>query len=160
MQLISSVATSSSYMGFNMRDPVIGQGNDKATYLRQAISIAIDYEEQIAIFLNGRGVVAQGLIPPGIAGASTDCNPITHVGEAGQCQRRPLADAKALMAKAGYADGIDPATGKALVLYYDTVSTGADDKAQLDWMRKQFAKLGIQLVIRSTDYNRFQEKML
>jgi ABC-type transport system substrate-binding protein len=27
-------------------------------------------------------------------------------------------------------------------------------------MRKQFAKLGIQLVIRSTDYNRFQEKML
>jgi ABC-type transport system substrate-binding protein len=27
-------------------------------------------------------------------------------------------------------------------------------------MRKQFDKLGIQLVIRATDYNRFQEKML
>lgn len=160
MQLVSSVAASSSYMGFNMRDPVIGQGNKKAKYLRQAISIAIDYEEQIAIFLNGRGVVAQGLIPPGIAGASSDCNPITHVGETGQCQRRSIDEAKSLMAQAGYADGIDPATGKALVLYYDTVSTGADDKAQLDWMRKQFAKLGIQLVIRSTDYNRFQEKML
>jgi ABC-type transport system substrate-binding protein len=27
-------------------------------------------------------------------------------------------------------------------------------------MRKQFSKLGIQLVIRSSDYNRFQEKMM
>ena len=29
----------------------------------------------------------------------------------------------------------------------------------LSWMRKQFAKIGVQLVIRSSDYNRFQEKM-
>jgi oligopeptide transport system substrate-binding protein len=28
-----------------------------------------------------------------------------------------------------------------------------------NWMRKQFAKLGIELVVRATDYNRFQEKM-
>ncbi len=161
MRLLSSVAASSSYMGFNMRDAIVGQaGGDKAKWLRQAISIAVDYEEDVAIFHNGRGVVAQGVIPPGIAGASSDCNPTTHVGKAGQCVRRPMSDAKALLLKAGYPDGIDPATGKALVLYYDTVSTGADDKALLDWMRKQFAKLGIQLVIRSSDYNRFQEKMM
>jgi len=29
----------------------------------------------------------------------------------------------------------------------------------MDWRRKQFAKLGIQLVIRATDYNRFQDKV-
>ncbi|MCG6862238.1 MAG: ABC transporter substrate-binding protein, partial [Chromatiaceae bacterium] len=29
----------------------------------------------------------------------------------------------------------------------------------LNWIRKQFDKLGIQLVVRPTDYNRFQEKM-
>jgi ABC-type transport system substrate-binding protein len=160
MHLLANVATSSSYMGFNMRDPIIGQSNPKARWLRQAISIAVDYEEDVAIFQNGRGVVAQGPIPPGIAGASTDCNPVTHHEQMGKCVRRPLSDAKALMIKAGYPDGIDPTTGKGLVLYYDTVSTGADDKAQLDWMRKQFAKLGIQLVIRSSDYNRFQEKMM
>lgn len=159
MQLLSSVATSLSYLGFNMRDPLIGQENPNAKYLRQALSIAIDYEEDIAIFLNGRGLVAQGPIPPGISGASQDCNPITHQLNGTQCVRRSLSEAKTLMAKAGYPDGLDPNTGKALVLYYDTVSTGADDKAQLDWMRKQFAKLGIQLVIRATDYNRFQEKM-
>ncbi len=161
MRLLSSVAASSSYMGFNMRDAIVGQaGGDKAKWLRQAISIAVDYEEDVAIFHNGRGVVAQGVIPPGIAGASSDCNPTTHFGQTGQCLRRPMSDAKALLLKAGYPDGIDPATGKALVLYYDTVSTGADDKALLDWMRKQFSKLGIQLVIRSSDYNRFQEKMM
>lgn len=161
MRLLSAVATSSSYLGFNMKDPVIGQQNPTAKWLRQAISIAVDYEEDIAIFQNGRGVVAQGPIPPGIAGASTDCNPVTHLADNnGKCVRRSIDDAKALMVKAGYPDGIDVHTGKALVLYYDTVSSGAEDKAQLDWMRKQLAKLGIQLVIRATDYNRFQEKMM
>jgi ABC-type transport system substrate-binding protein len=33
-------------------------------------------------------------------------------------------------------------------------------KAELDWMVKQYAKLNIQLEIRATDYNQFQEKML
>ena len=46
------------------------------------------------------------------------------------------------------------------MLYFDTTGTGPDDKARLDWMRKQFDKLNLQLVIRATDYNRFQEKML
>ncbi len=159
LQLLSSVATSLSYMGFNMKDAVIGQDNPKAKYLRQAISIAVDYEEEIAIFQNGRGMVAQSPIPPDIAGATKDCNSVTHKAEGKNCIRRPLNDAKTLLAQAGYPDGIDPNTGKALVLYYDTVSTGADDKALLDWMRKQFSKLGIQLVVRSSDYNRFQEKM-
>jgi ABC-type transport system substrate-binding protein len=44
-------------------------------------------------------------------------------------------------------------------LYFDVPASGPDSKAQLDWMRKQFRKLNIQLVIRSTDYNRFQDKM-
>lgn len=33
------------------------------------------------------------------------------------------------------------------------------DKSRLDWIRKQFDKLGIQLDVRSTDYNRFQDKI-
>ncbi|MEF9943755.1 MAG: ABC transporter substrate-binding protein, partial [Burkholderiaceae bacterium] len=32
-------------------------------------------------------------------------------------------------------------------------------KALMDWYQKQFAKLGIQLEVRATDYNRFQDKM-
>jgi oligopeptide transport system substrate-binding protein len=41
---------------------------ESARKLRQAISIAIDQEEFISIFQNGRGVAAQGPIPPGIFG--------------------------------------------------------------------------------------------
>ena len=40
-----------------------------------------------------------------------------------------------------------------------SLPAGAEDKSSLDWMRKQFQKLNIQLVVRSTDYNRFQDKI-
>jgi ABC-type transport system substrate-binding protein len=45
------------------------------------------------------------------------------------------------------------------VLYLDTVQRGPGDKPRLDWYRRQFAKLDIQLEIRATDWNRFQEKI-
>ena len=38
-------------------------------------------------------------------------------------------------------------------------ASGSEAKAQFDWLRKQFHKLNIQLDIRSTDYNRFQDKI-
>ena len=63
------------------------------------------------------------------------------------------------MKEAGYANGIDKKTGEALILYLDSAASGPDDRARLNWYRKQFTKLGIQLVIRATDYNRFQQKM-
>jgi ABC-type transport system substrate-binding protein len=63
------------------------------------------------------------------------------------------------MEQAGYPNGVDRETGRALSLNYEAVATGPDDRARLNWIRKQFAKLGIELVIRSTDYNRFQEKV-
>ena len=60
------------YMGFNWLDPLVGGTDpktaDNARKLRQAISIAVDQEEFISIFQNGRGVAAQGPIPPGIFG--------------------------------------------------------------------------------------------
>ena len=39
-------------------------------------------------------------------------------------------------------------------------ASGAGAKSEFDWLRKQFAALDIQLQVRSTDYNRFQEKVL
>ena len=44
-------------------------------------------------------------------------------------------------------------------MYFDTASASVDDRPRMNWFRKQFEKLGIKLVIRATDYNRFQEKM-
>lgn len=151
------------YMGFNMLDSVVGGNSQRARKLRQAISIAVNYDENIAIFFNGRGVPAQGPIPPGIFGyreGKEGINPYVYQWVNNGIKRRSLADAQKLMVEAGYPGGIDPKTGKPLILHYDVTTTGnPDDKSRLDWMRKQFASIGIDLNIRATLYNRFQEKM-
>ncbi|WP_243725218.1 ABC transporter substrate-binding protein [Candidatus Thiosymbion oneisti] len=160
--LRTAVLTSIYYMGFNMRDPVVGGDSERARLLRRAISIAVDYEEFIAIFANGRGIAAQGPIPPGIFGyreGKPGINPYVYSWRDGRAVRRGLEEAQDLLAQAGYPRGRDPAMGKALSLNYEAVVQGPDGKARLSWLRKQFKKLGIQLVVRATDYNRFQEKM-
>ncbi len=162
IQLKAAVTTSIFYMGFNMLDTVVGGDSERARLLRRAISIVVDYEEYVSIFANGRGVMAQGPIPPGIFGnieGVAGINPYVYDWENGEAKRKSIKYAKELMARAGYADGIDTATGKPLILNFDTPAAGPDAKAQLNWIRKQYRKLGIQLVIRATDYNRFQEKM-
>jgi oligopeptide transport system substrate-binding protein len=163
IQLNTAVATSISYMGFNMLDPLVGGDSERARLLRQAIAIAMDYEELISIFANGRGIPAQGPLPPGIFGyreGQPGINPYVYDWTKHGPQRKPVAEAKRLLAAAGYPDGRDVETGKPLALYFDTTGGGPDDAARLNWIRKQFAKLDIQLQIRNTDYNRFQDKML
>ena len=163
IQLSTGVETSSFYTGFNMLDPVVGGDSERARLLRRAIAIAYDYEEFISIFLNGRGIPAQGPIPPEIFGYRDDkagINPYVYDWVNGRAVRKPIEEARKLLAQAGYPGGRDAQTGKPLTLYLDTTGTGADYKAQLDWIRKQFDKLNIQLVVRATDYNRFQETML
>lgn len=150
-------------MGFNMLDPVVGGDSERARKLRLAISIAVDYEEYIAIFFNGRGQSAQGPIPPGIFGykeGKDGVNPYVFRWKNGKLKRRSISDARQLMKQAGYNNGIDPKTKRPLILNYDAPAAGGPElKAQLGWMRKQFAKLGISLNVRATQYNRFQEKM-
>ncbi len=162
MSLVSAVMPSISFVGFNMLDNVVGGYTKRARQLRQAISIAVDYEEFIAIFQNGGGIPAQGPIPPGIfgyEGGVAGMNPVVYHLVNGKIERRPLSDAQRLLAEAGYPNGRDARTGAPLVLYYDNTFTGPNAKAYVDWMVNQFAKLNIQLVPRSTDYNRFQDKI-
>ncbi|MHB8536277.1 MAG: ABC transporter substrate-binding protein, partial [Sulfuricaulis sp.] len=162
IRLLTSVAPSTSYLGFNMLDPVVGGYTERARKLRQAISIAINYEEQISIFRNGRGIAAQGPLAPGIFGyrsGQEGINPYVYDWVNGQPKRKSIAYARRLLAQAGYPDGVDRKTGKPLQINFETPATGPEQKARLDWMIKQLDKLHIQLVIRATDYNRFQEKM-
>ena len=162
IHLLTATTASTYYMGFNMNDDIVGGYSEKAKLLRRAISIAVDYDEFISIFTNGRGVPAQGPIPPGIFGhldGEQEINPYVYNWRNGKAVRKPVAEAKQLMIQAGYPDGRDGDTGRSLILYFDTPAAGPGSKAVFDWYRKQFAKLGINLVVRATDYNRFQEKM-
>lgn len=163
IKLQTNVGLSVFYMGFNMLDPVVGGQSDKNKKLRQAIAIAIDQETFIKLFMNGRGIPAQSPLPPGIFGYESDAQHFNHVmyhWEGKILKRNSLDTAKKLLAEAGYPNGINPKTHKPLMLVYDVMSSGnPDDKTQLNWLRQQFAKLGIELDIRQTDYNRFQDKV-
>ncbi len=162
IRLTTSARPSIWYLGFNFLDPVVGGASPRARKLRQAISIAIDWEEYLSIFANGRGIVAHGPIPPGLFGyreGAEGVNPVVFDARDGAPRRRSIETAKQLMAEAGYPNGLDARGNQPLVLYFDSPATGPDAKSSFDWLRKQFAKLGIQLEIRGTDYNRFQDKM-
>lgn len=162
IELMTAIAPSTMYMGFNMLDPVVGGSGERARKLRLAISIAIDQEEFISVFLNGRGTAAMNPIPPGIFGSETGeagINPYVYDWKDGQAVRKPVAEAKRLLSEAGYPNGRDEKTGEPLVVYLDTTSGGFGEKAYSDWLSKQFRKIGVQLVVRSTDWNRFQDKL-
>jgi len=162
ISLKASIEPSIYYLAFNMTDPIVGGYSESAKKLRQAISIAQNEEEYISIFTNERGIAAQGPIPPQIFGhveGEEGTNPFVYDWIDGKRVRKSLEVAKKLLAEAGYPNGVSKETGKALTLNFDTTGSGPDSRALMDWRRKQFAKLGIQLVIRSTDYNRFQDKV-
>ena len=162
IRLQTAVTVTDVYYGFNLLDPVVGGYSEKARKLRRAISIAVDYEEFISIFANGRGIPAQGPLPPGIFGFHPEAagiNPYVYDWADGKPKRKPIEAAKKLLAEAGYPNGRDAKTGKPLLLYLDITASGPEDKARLDWIRKQFQRIDLQLVVRNTDYNRFQDKI-
>ena len=84
----------SCFIGFNMLDPVIDDGD-----------------------------MAMSPLPPGIFGSREGtlegANPVTHKVVDGKVQRRSIAEARPLMVDAGYPNGRDARTGKPLVLKHD-----------------------------------------
>jgi ABC-type transport system substrate-binding protein len=163
----------SYFIAFNMLDPVVGDGDagvnsaeQKARNrkLRQALSIAIDWDEWSKVFPDKAGSTAMGPLPPGIFGSREETpagiNPVTYRMVDGKPVRRSIEEAKKLLAEAGYPDGRDARTGKPLVLNYDFYSAPTPEiKPQIDWVVRQFAKIDIQLEVRATDNNQFQDKV-
>lgn len=171
LQFPQTVEASNTYFGFNWLDPVVGEGNtpeqrEKNRKLRQAISIAMDWEEYVQIFQKGMATPAHGPLPPGIFGydeaGAAAFNPYVYERhQDGSIRRKSLDEAKKLLSEAGYPDGRSLETGKPLVLNLDFQAAATPStRGVLSWYQKQFAKLGIQLNIRATDYNRFQDKVI
>ena len=165
IQLPNTLQVALWYYGFNWLDPVVGAGSNPAEAernrkLRQALAIAFDFEEYIQIFEDNRAVPNMSPVVAGLFGSDTvKYNPVVYDMVEGKPKRKSIDAAKKLLAEAGYPDGRDSKTGKPLVINYDAQGVGPGYKSRIDWTVKQFAKLNIQLEVRDTDYNRFQDKM-
>ena len=156
-------------LGFNMLDPVLGHGDtpeqqQRNRKLRQAITMAIDWEEYSKVFPKKAGITAMSPLPQGIPGSREGTpegvNPVTHQLVDGKYVRRPIEQARQLMVEAGYPQGRDAKSGRPLVINYDYYAPPTPErKPEIDWVVKQFAKLGIQLEVRATDNNQFQDKV-
>src|SRR5436190_7265861 len=115
IRLDTTIAPTIFYLGANWLDPVVGGNSERARKLRQALAIAIDWEEYLSIFANGRGVVSHSPLAPGIFGfrdGQDSVNPVTHEWKDGKAVRRPIEAAQALLAEAGYPDGRDAKHGQ------------------------------------------------
>lgn len=152
MRLERSVSPAIYYLGFNMDDSTVGAAaGERGRKLRQAISLMVDVEEFTRIFTNGRGIPAQSPVPPGLFGYDEDYrNPYRQVD---------VERARALLAEAGYPDGIDPETGKPLRLTFDTGDTSSRGRLRYLFFIEAWKRLGLDVEIAATNYNQFQEKV-
>ncbi|MBQ6457223.1 MAG: hypothetical protein IJJ51_00290 [Kiritimatiellae bacterium] len=118
------------YIGFNMRDEVVG----KNRALRQALSCAFDFPSWRRFF-NGRIDEATSPVPTAVDGALATPNPYAF----------DLEKAKRLIAEAGYPGGIDPATGRRLVLTLSIGRPTQDSREAGELLGSFFEAIGVKL---------------
>jgi len=138
--LKKTVDPSTSYIGFNMTDPVLGKNKP----LRQAMSMAFNRRRYIDKFANGRGEPAIGPIPPGFVTYDPGrINPLT--------QYNPEA-ARKLMIEAEKINGGPIPPLKILFRDSDTLS-----RQMAEYYVDQMEQIGVTLVPVYRDFARWQE---
>ena len=163
IRLLTSPVPIVSYFAFNMSDPVVGGLGERNRKLRQAISIAFDFEEDVLIFQNSRAAPAHSPIPPEIYGFEAGRAGMNEVvyrwdDSLGHPVRRSLDEAKDLLAEAGYPGGYG-ADGKPLVIRFDNAWVATSRRPRLKFVTKQFRKLGIRLDSRTTTDSHYWDKL-
>lgn len=152
MELTRSVVPGIYYIGFNMDDSVLGRaGGERARLLRQAMSLAVNVPEYLRLFLNGRGLPAESPIPPGIPGYDE--------GYDNPYRGYDLERARILLKQAGYPGGIDSQTGRPLSLTFDVPDPSPEGRLRYMFWVNQWRRLGLDVKLAATNYNKFQEKV-
>lgn len=146
IRLLRAPLQETNYIGFHFSDPVLGKNAD----LRRAVSLAFDKDLRI-LQSGGRYSAAYAPIPPGTAGHLT--------GEKGRFGEKNIALAKDYLAKAGYPDGIDPSTGKPLVLTFDQAGTDVAFQQIAELLANDLRAIGIEVRANLNTRPRFQAKL-
>jgi ABC-type transport system substrate-binding protein len=146
IELEKDIELSTSYVMFNMQDPLLG-ANKK---LRQALSTVFDSATANEIFFNGIFLEAQQLLPPGLFGAEKDFANPYRTGN--------LEKARALLAEAGYPGGIDPKTGRRLEIVLDATADDGASRQLTEYEKSQFEKLGLRVRIEENIFAQMLDK--
>ncbi|MFT7669936.1 MAG: oligopeptide transport system substrate-binding protein [Planctomycetota bacterium] len=121
------------FRGFNMTDPLVGGDSEKNRKLRQAISLACDFDEFNATFYNNQNIVYDGMIPPALGGHP----------EGGLCDAAykgpDIPRARKLLAEAGYPDG----EGLPVIDYYTSLAANSAEQAEMT--KRQLNKIGVRV---------------
>lgn len=137
IQLLRSPQLDLTKTSFNMSDPILGK--NKA--LRQALNLSYNDTEVVDLFYNGRAILAQGPIPPGLSGYDPEFKNPYRVLD--------VEKAKQLLAKAGYPGG------KGLpALEYLTLSD-SDSRQMTEYLQKAWDAIGVKLHVNTYTWPEF-----
>ena len=128
------------YIGMNMKNPVLGPNRK----LRQALNAAFDYPAWEK-FYNGRILPSPTPVPPGVEGRLE--RPFPYAFD--------LVKAKRLIAEAGYPGGIDPKTGRRLVLTMSIGRASHESREAGELMAAFYGKIGVKLELDFKTWNAF-----
>ena len=163
ISMTKEVGLNIRYIAFNMDDPKVGHnGLSKAVQqknrkLRQAMNLVMNMTQFLKVFAPQTAVKAQSILPPGATGADPEYqNPFKMYDDDPE---KKLNEAEKLMVQAGYAGGIDPATGKPLVLSFTVGSSKPEHRMQYDQYISDWNKLGVDVQLDASDSNKFQDKV-
>lgn len=140
MTLMSTVSLSVYYIGINMKDPVLGPNRR----LRQALNCAFDFPAWKR-FLNNRIMPSDGPLPPSIDGRLE--TPFPYSYDVGKARR--------LLAEAGYADGVDPKTGRRLHLEITYGRATQDTREMAELLASFYDRIGIELEAKYMTWDAF-----
>lgn len=132
-----------TYIAFNHDDPLF-QGQ-KGLLLRRAMSLAYDNAQNNELFQNNRGILAQTLLPPGIAGF--DENYENPYG------KYDVEKAKALLAEAGYPEG------KGLPELNYEIASSTDARQGAEFFQKMMAAIGIKIKVNQNTWPELTKKV-
>ena len=128
IQFLKMEQASTYLFFFNLKDPLLG----KNANLRKAISLAFSPAAFIDKFRNGRGVVANSLVPRVVNGHPTRAYPYAY----------DPGKARDFLAKAGYPGGKGLAT-----LRLDVKGTATNFREQAEFVKEQLGQVGIPVEV-------------
>ncbi len=135
-QVVESSGASFVYLGFNLRDPVLGQ-----VAVRHAIELAIDRAQIVRALWRGQGAVSESIFARGHWARDEALAPVEY----------DPAAAAALLDRAGFADPDGPGPLPRLRVVYKT-SSAEQSQLQAQAVLAMLARVGIEVEIRSVEF--------